>query len=629
MKNCFAPAKLQRMTGLLLIAVLILAIPPIRATGEASVPVDLLQFSAGGHALGFTPDGMYAATGSHALHVEFAGTRGVEPVADSAPEEGKQASPLGQVTYTELWPGISLSYAAAAQGIFATTYTLAPGADPADIRLDYNTALSLEADGTLQMAYETGALSESAPLAWQTIGGQRVQVKAAFRVRGQEVGFALGAYDPAQPLTIDPTLTWSTFLGGSAGDYGYYIAVDGSGNIYVAGDSDATWGVSPVRAYTGNSDAFVAKLFPTGGRIWNTFLGGSSVDEASGIAVDGSGNVYVAGTSMASWGSNIVVPYSAGYDSFAAKLDTNGNLTWNTFLGGSGEDYGGAVAVDGSGNVYVAGRSLATWGSHPVRLFTADDAFVAKLKPAGGLDWNTFLGGSTGGDGAEAITVDGSGNIYVAGFSYGDWGVSPIRAYTGSADAFVAELFPAGGRIWNTFLGGSGFDTANGIALDVSGNIYVAGTSDAPWGNPVRPTSGSTDTFAAKLSTNGSLTWNTFLGGSNNDDGYAIAVGGNGNVFVAGYSSAPWGNPSRPYSASSDGYAAQLSSTGSLAWNTFLGGSREDVGFGIAVDGSGNVYVAGQSNATWGSPVRNYTAGFDAFVVELSPFRIYLPLMKR
>ncbi|TAH50333.1 MAG: hypothetical protein EYC68_14230 [Chloroflexota bacterium] len=145
----------------------------------------------------------------------------------------------------------------------------------------------------------------------------------------------------------------------------------------------------------------------------------------------------------------------------------------------------------------------------------------------------------------------------------------------------------------------------------------MAGYSDATWGSPVRAFSGVADAFAAKLDSSGALTWNTFLGGIVYDLGYSVAVDANGNVYVAGYSGSTWGSPVRAFSGSDDAFAAQLDFSGALTWNTFLGGSGGDYGFGVAVDANENVYVAGNSSATWGSPVRAYTGGRDAFAVKL------------
>jgi uncharacterized repeat protein (TIGR01451 family) len=574
---------------------------------------NLLQFQSDGHVLGFAPDGMLVSNGTYALRVEFVDANAVTPqAAENGAAEDGAAPQLTQVTYPDLWDGITLAYDADG-GLARSTYTVVPGSDPAAIRLRYNAPVAVEADGSLRIDYETGELCESAPVAWQEIDGARVPVEVRFallsspawRGSGDEVGFRLGPYDSRYPLTIDPTLIWNTFLGGKGSDGGFDVAVDGNGNIYMAGISYAPWG-SPVQAYGGDVDTFVAKLTEDGNLIWNTFLGGDRC--GLGIAVDGSGNVYVVGEISSD-------------DIYLAKLDSNGNLTWETRLGKS---YGIDIAVDGIENVYVTGRSNTTWGS-PIRAYTGDsDAFVAKLGSDGSLTWNTFLGGS-GDDGGNAIAVDGSGSVYVAGASGSAWSCSPaactVRAYSGGHDAFVAQLGSDGSLTWNTFLGGSNQDFGLGIAVDNNGDVYVTGTSAAPWGSPVRGYTVGEDTFAAQLSSNGSLTWNTFLGGSGIDYGIDIAVDGIENVYVTGRSNTTWGSPVRGYTAGEDTFAAQLSSDGSLTWNTFLGGSGFDEGRGIAVDDSRSVYIAGRSDANWGSPVRAY-GGHDAFVFKLAPLAL-------
>jgi len=591
----------------------------------------LLQFTSAGHVLGFSTDGVMIASGDHMLKTEFIGSRAVAPQADAAvvaENSAAIASPLSRVTYHDVWDDVTVVYEASQGSIVESTYYINAtdkGVPVERIRLGYNRPLSIDDQGNLVIAYESGTMVESAPAAWQEIDGQRAPVDASFVLYGErEAGFTLGDYAPGVPVVIDPALAWNTFMGGSDDDFGRAIAVDGSGNVYIAGDSEVTWG-SPRRVYEGGvSDAFAAKLSPSGALTWNTFLGGSDADFGRAIAVDGSGNVYVAGESWNTWGATPVRGYSGNNDAFAARLDSSGNLIWNTFLGSGGDDGGKAIAVGGS-YVYVAGYSGGAWGTTTVRAYYGSgyDAFAARLNSStGALTWNTFLGGD-GNDGGRGIALDGSDNVYVAGYSSATWkgATDPRRAHYGSDnDAFAARLDSSGALTWNTFLGGSGTDYGNAIAVDGS-YVYVAGQSGATWGSPLRAyTASGWDAFAARLNSSGYLTWNTFLGGSNLDYGNGIAVDGSGNAYVAGYGIGTWGSPLRSYTAGYDAFAARLNSSGALTWNTFLGGGGTDNGNAIAVDGSGNAYVAGDSNGTWGSPVRAYTAGgnFDAFAAKIT-----------
>src|ERR1043166_1596111 len=199
----------------------------------------------------------------------------------------------------------------------------------------------------------------------------------------------------SQQATFAPanaTLSWNTFVGGfSIFETASALAADKSGNVYVAGSSNFTWG-APVRAFTNDDDAYLAKLDANGNLIWNSFLGGSKSDLATGVAVDSSGNIYVVGWSTATWGSP-VRSFSGGYDAWAAKVDATGHLIWHTFLGGpdvnTNLDYGLALGVDAAGSIYVGGLSPATWGT-PVTV-AGFGSFIAKLDPDGNLTWNAFL----------------------------------------------------------------------------------------------------------------------------------------------------------------------------------------------------------------------------------------------
>lgn len=633
----FIMKQLRSSLRFLLIAVIMASVVATQgasalATNPASPHSTSLQFTSGGHALSFSSQGVYAATGKHALRTNFVGANQVQPKAESStsPSENTaalsvKAAPLEQVSYPNLWDGISLTYSVEPGSIYSTTYHLAPGADADRIQLRYNAPLTIDANGALTIGFENGSLTESAPIAWQDINGQRIPVTVAYTLNNNEVGFSLGLYDPQQPLIIDPTLTWNTFLGGDAWfDDAYSIAVDVNGNVYVTGDSNGSWG-TPVRAYTpseAGSDGWVAKLDAADGNlVWNTFLGGVGSDLGIDIAVDGSGNIYVVGYSFANWGSPIqpYIPSVKNIDNFnknafVAKLDTSGNLLWNTFLG---PDEGGAgIAVDENGNIYIAGYGCTRFPNPTPSYCNGVDAFAAKLDPSGALLWHTFLGGN-GYHFSSSIAVDGSGNVYITGRSSTTWG-SPVQAFTNGSDAFAAKLDPSGVLLWNTFLGGAGTDDeAPSVTVDGSGHVYVAGYSNATWGSPIRAyTPSEYDTYAAKLdATDGSLLWNTFLGGSRIDIATSVALDKSENIFITGRSDASWGSPVRPYNhAGINGFIAKLDSSGNLERNDFL---DADNVYDAALDNSGNAYVTGISTKTWGNPVRPYTFANDGFVAKL------------
>jgi len=603
-----------------------LCIADSSAHASASEPVRLQQYSAGGHVVGFDNDGYFVSNGTYGLRVRFEGGSGAAPSSGSsanaasgaAPaDDHKNAPPLDRVSYAEVWPGIAVTYDEPPGGVIRSTWTLAPGSDPAAIRLRYNVPVEVTASGELGVRFETGSVTETRPVAWQDVDSRRIAVRVAFETQGRDVvGFRIGKYRRDLPLIVDPTLAWNTFPGG--GDC-LGIAVDGSGSIYVAGSASATWG-SPLRAYSAGSDLFVAKLSSTGTLVWNTFLGGSG-DDAGGalnkLGLDDNGNIYLGSSSTASWGSP-VRPYTGGIDAWAAKLAPSGALLWNTFLGAGSTDTGNSMTVDGSGNVYLTGTTASTWGN-PVRPHSgaAYDAYAAKISTSGTVLWNTFFG-TTSNDQGFAIAVDGDGDVYAGGNSSATWG-SPVRAHSGGRDAFVVKLTSSGAIVWNTFLGGNGGDDRTfGLAVDASDNVYATGESYAAWGNPVRAYSGGADDWAAKLASSGTLIWSTFLGGSGAESatsnyGIRVALDGTGNLYAAGYSTSSWGNPWRAYAGGTDGFAAKLSSSsGVLLWNAFLGGSGTDSARPIAVDSNGAVYVCGYSSAFWGDPVNTNGTGFVA-----------------
>lgn len=628
--------KLLRSSLILLVLSVIVVL--INAGSAPATGSDTVGFWTDGHALVFGKTGLRVAGEAHVLKIEFSGTPGVMPesaagtVGGVSAVTGRMASgepPLfRKVRYPLLWDGITLVYTCADDVIWESIYRLEPHANTENIRLTYNVPVKVTDNGKLLLQFKTGYMTESAPVAWQEVDGRKVSVPVSFRkTTAYEVGFETGAYNPALPLFIDPLLDWHTFVGSTDYDSGGGIAIDGSGNVYVTGTSSATWGATVRRSYTGGADAFVAKMDADGALQWNSFLGSASDDSGAGIAVDGSGNVYVTGTSSATWGTTVRRSYTGGTDAFVAKLNADGALQWNSLLGSASEDSGAGIAVDGSGNVYVTGTSSGSWGATVRRGYTGGaDAFVSQLNADGELQWDTFLGSASEDSGA-GIVVDGSGMVYITGTSSAAWG--DTASYAGAQDAFVVQLDTDGVLQWNRFRGSAdGNDDGAGIVVDDTGLVYITGASSETWGDtahgniPLNPYSGgSSDVLLATVSENGRDNWHTFMGSSNADTGRGIILGSDGNLYMTGMTGGedwPW--PSlETYAAGQDAFAMRLSAGGNWQWLSFMGSSADDQGAGIVVDAAGLAYVAGVSGSNWGAvPVNSYAGADDAFVARLS-----------
>lgn len=575
------------------------------------------QLSCSGHVLEFGASRVVIHDHDHGLTLALARARPVSPQRSAETAVG--AGYLTTVAYFHPWPKVTVLYRAQPGVILKSEYFLEAGFTEStirQIRVQYSRPVELDSQGRLLVRFPHGNLLENAPTAWQEVDGRKIPVPVSFRLHGtREAGFCVRGFDSRYPLRIDPSLTWNTFLGGTGNDTGDSIAVDGNGNVWVGGTSTMTWG-SPQQPFNGGKDAFAAKLDSNGTMLWNTFLGSAGDDEGNAIALDGSGNAVVVGNSDSTWGSPARA-FGVGTDAFAAQLDSNGSLVWSTFLGGAGADHGRAVALDGLGNVVVGGDATATWGG-PVRVYTGNtDAFVAKLDNHGSLLWNTFLGDS-GTDSGTAVAVNALGDIAVGGYSDGAWGGSPIREYSLGTDAFAAKLDGSGNLLWNTFLGGGGADYSSAITLDAIGNVVLGGTSFAAWGIPVNAYNGGAEAFAAKVDSSGVLIWHTFLGGSSNDFGNALVLTATGSLVFGGTSSGTWGAPQQGYhGGSNDGFVAQVESNGTVTWNTFVGGSGDDQIRAVAAGGIVDIYAGGLSSFTWGAPKRTFTGPNDAFGAKI------------
>ncbi len=618
---------------------------PLAGFGPAAGTSAILQYTFGGHILGFATNQVFLAGLDHALTVEFVGTKGQMPAGQAAASSAEvdHTPALGQVTYRDMWPGVDVIYTAAQGGLVESTYVVQPGADPAWIQFQYNVPVELMQDGALRFAFESGQMTESAPVAFQEIDGRHLAVSVHFVLNDGQVGFAVGAYDPACTLTIDPIYAWHAFYGSTSTDRGRAITNDADGNLYVAGSSYKNWngpgGIAPLRAYTGNDDIVVVKLNKAGAYQWHTFYGSADGDDAYAITSDPDGNIYIAGHSHAAWnGPGPAAPlhaHSGLYDIVVIKLNSAGIYQWHTFFGSTGNDFGHGLSNDGNGNVYVVGGSNAAWNGPgaavPLHAYTGTfDIVVVKLNNAGAYQWHTFYGSTTW-DGGGAITSSANGNIYVAGYSNTAWkgpgGAAPLNAHTGYVDIVVFALNSAGAYQWHTFYGSGGEDYGRAITSDTSQNVYVAGNSDNTWAGPggVAPFhayAGGTDIVVVKLNKAGAYQWHTFYGSSGYDYGAAMTSDIFGNLYLAGHSSASWNGPgpAAPLNAHAGNYdivVVALKRTGTYLWHTFYGSTGWDDGMAI----SGNLHVVGSSPDAWNgpggkAPLNAYVGSGDIVVIQ-------------
>ena len=586
-------------------------------------------------------------------------------------------STYAKVAYQNLYPGVDLVYYGN-QRQLEYDFVVHPGTNPNVIALNFEGAdqLKVDAQGELVLHSGGGEIRQRKPVIYQDVDGVRHEVAGSYKLKDSNtVGFQLADYDTSRPLVIDPVLVYSTFLGGANVDDGFDITVDAAGNAYVTGQTQllvvpSTFPTTPGAfdtTHNGSQDAFVTKLNPTGSAlVYSTFLGGSDLDSAGGIAIDAAGNAYVTGTTSSPDFPTTVGAFDTmlnGRDAFVTKLNPSGSaLVYSTLLGGIDDELGSSIAVDIAGNAYVTGSTTSanfprTPGAFDTTLNPNEvfEAFVTKLNPSGSaLVYSTLLGGSKGSSPA-GIALDTSGNVYVAGTTSSSDFPTTVGAFAttsnGSDDVFVTKLNATGtAAFYSTYLGGGTMEDARGIAIDTSGSAYVTGLTNSinfPTTVGAFDTTygGNFDGFVTKLNSSGSaLVYSTYLGDVNFDIGNDIVVDPSGNAYVTGNTASP--NFPTTVDAfdttynggSSDAFVTKLNAAGSaIVYSTFLGGSgdsstgvSDDSGLGITLDSFGSIYVTGATRSanfptTVGAFDTTHNGVEDAFVVKFSNTTVGVP----
>jgi len=570
----------------------------------------------------------------------------------------------GNLTYKDLYKNIDIKFYGNNNNI-EHDIIVRPGGDPSLVKFVYNgiKGLNVTDTGDLEILMREGTLIEQRPVIYQKIDGRRVAVEGSYRLLSAKkdgmfaYGFKVASYDHTKELIIDPVLVYSTYLGGSARDFAKDIAVDSTGSVYVTGQAASTdfpiaGAIQGVFA-GGSEDVFVTKINSAGSAlVYSTYLGGGLTDLGESIAIDSTGAAYVTGmtrsTDFPVLGATQGAFGGGGEDAFVTKINPAGSaIVYSTYLGGNLSEFGFGIALDNTNAVYVTGltTSLNFPLVNPIQSLHGggfQDAFVTKINPAGSAYvYSTYLGGG-GSDAGNDIAVDASGAAYVTGQTASvDFPVaSPLQgANAGGIDAFLTKIDPAGAAlVYSTYLGGSiGDDIGSGIALDSAGSVYVTGDTSSinfPTVAPIQALYGGglTDAFVLKLNAPGTaLIYSTFIGGTASDFGRAVAVDSKGIANVIGETFSGDFPLVSPIQATfggvlEDAFVSRINAAGSAyLYSTYLGGNNDDMGFGIAVDITGNAYVTGgtaSSDFPLVTPIQPTLGGgggfADAFVGKIT-----------
>jgi hypothetical protein len=448
--------------------------------------------------------------------------------------------------------------------------------------------------------------------------------------------------------------SWTKTMGGINDDFGFSVAVDGSGNVYVTGRFEGTVDFDPGagtdnHTSAGGYDIYLTRINSDGTYGWTKTIGGGSDDRGRSVAVDGNANIYVTGL----FSGTVDFDPGAGTDNhtsaassdmFLTRFDDEGNYGWTKTMGGTGYEVGLSVAADGSGNVYFTGTFEGTADFDPGagtdnHTSVGDaDIFLTKINSDGSYGWTKTMGGGSDGVG-WAVALDGSGNVYVTGEFKGTTDFDPgagtdNHTPEGDSDIFLTRINSDGSYGWTKTMGGTGVDIGYSVALDGNGNIYVTGSFngtvdlDPGVATDNHTSAGGFDIFLTRINSDGSYGWAKTMGGTGADEGNSVAVDGRGNVYVTGFFHGtvdfdPGVATDNHTSAGDvDIFLTRINSDGSYGWTKAMGGVSADISYWVAVDGSGNVYVvgyfAGTADFDPGVATDNHTSvgGFDIFLTK-------------
>ncbi len=635
-----------------------------------------------GYSIGFTRDATLLQLGSRTVSMRLPGQNLAAPFEAAAPLSAPttyitpayrgSVPAYGRLRRHRIYPGIDIVYYGSGDHL-EYDFEIAPGADPSRIRMHFDGAdhVRLSENGDLLLQTGGNVLTQHVPVVYQRqASGERVMVPAAYRIRAnRDVTVALSHYDSAAPLVIDPVISFAGYLGGSGADAPVGIAIDSSGNVYLAGNTVSSDFPTANGVYTSNAglqDVWLMKLNPAAPPdqtvVYSTYYGGTGTDVLAAMAIDSEGLVYIAGstnsTDLPVTDRAFQAANAGASDVFVAWFDPaqNGRLSllYASYIGGAAVDQAGGIAVLDR-KIYVTGSTLSdnfpTVNANVPARNAARDIFVAEIDPqlsgSASLVASTYSGGS-GSDYGRAIAVDRPGHAFVAGITYSrDLPLAPNAyqsTYGGGGDGFLAEFdfnSPPGG--YSTYLGGSGTDDVRKIVIDPAGRIALTGyTSSADFAitqNAAQPLLGGTgavNAFLTLLDTRApasqAMVYSTYFGGSVAEVASDLKRDAAGKYYLGGYSFSPdlpvSQNTLNPIAGTGglNGFVAVIDPSAvplnALTYSSYVTGPGSQSVTGVDVNAGGAIYVTGSATGDiFPSGFQSHTVGHsaDAFVLIFTP----------
>ena len=601
--------------------------------------------------------------------VQITGKNGVESPIHYYNENGVFTSKqYKKITYKNIYPYIDWVIYTNAKGGIKYDFIVHPKGNPKQIKFKINWAddLKLTDRGALEIISSMGIINENKP---KTFQGNNL-VKSSFVLQDGVLSYNVDSYNRQEDLIIDPAVIWATYYGGSSAESAgeYSCVVDGSDNVYLAGTTESTSAIASgghQNTYSGgglfSGDAFLVKFNSAGVRQWATYYGGTDDEFGNSCAVDGSNNVYLAGTTKSTGGiasGGHQGSFAGGFrgDAFLVKFNSAGVRQWGTYYGGRDDENGRGCTVDGANNVYLVGYTesnsgIATAGGHQNAISSSrEHAFLVKFNSAGVRQWGTYYGDApspTTWTFGNAVVCDGANNVYLGGSAFGTSDISSAQTTVATPgahqtahdvdvidqyDAFLVKFNSAGVRQWGTYYGGGeDSDYGTNLAVDGADNVYLVGlarsTTGIGSGGHQNTLGGGDDAFMVKFNSAGVRQWGTYYGGTSTDYAGGVAISG-ADLYLSGSARSTASIASGGFDNTQggggayDAFIVRFNLSGVRQWGSYFGGASSDFGHYTAVDGNGDIYMSGFTGSSTSVAQSGHQntigGGDDAFLVKIS-----------